>query len=139
MFNPKKSYTPFTKEEFLQALTDAGLERIEEVESQWTTNSVGVEVCQCKFLARILDVPGYLSIGSSIDPVSGESNGSACDRITLVLKSLNNKFLRRLNRVQGWRTNLKKAVGRLREQAIASLPKAPEWLEVTQGVAGVAA
>ena len=31
MFNPKKSYTPFTKEEFLQALTDAGLEKIEEV------------------------------------------------------------------------------------------------------------
>lgn len=135
MFNPKKSYTPFNKEEFLQALTDAGLERIEEVESQWTLNRVGIEVHQCKFLARIPGVPGYLSIGSSIDPVSGESNGSACDRITLVLKSLDNKFLRRLNRVQGWRTNLKKAVGKLREQAIASLPKAPAQPIATQGVA----
>ena len=139
MFNPKKSYTPFNKEEFLQVLTEAGLERIEEVESQWTINRVGIEVYQCKFLARIPGVPGYLSIGSSIDPISGESNGSACDRITLVLKSLNNKFLRRLNRVQGWRANLKKAVGKLREQAIANLPKAPTRPAVTQEVAGVAA
>ena len=135
MFNPKKSYTPFNKEEFLLALTDAGLERIEEVESQWTINRVGIEVHQCKFLARIPGVPGYLSIGSSIDPVSGESNGSACDRITLVLKSLDNKFLRRLNRVQGWRTNLKRAVDKLREQAIASLPKALAHPAVNQGVA----
>lgn len=139
MFNPRKSYTSFNKEEFLQALTDAGLERIEEVESQWTLNRVGIEVHQCKFLARIPGIPGYLSIGSSIDPVSGESNGSACDRITLVLKSLQRKFLRRLNRVQGWRANLKKAVESLRKQATASLPKAPERPEVIQGVAGVAA
>lgn len=135
MFNPKKSYTPFNKEEFLQALADAGLERIEEVESQWTINRVGIEVHQCKFLARIPGVPGYLSIGSSIDPVSGESNGSACDRITLVLKSLNNKFLRRLNRVKGWRANLTKAVKSLRKQAIANLSKAPAPPAVIQGVA----
>ena len=139
MSNPRKFYVPFTKEEFLQALTDAGLERIEEVESQWTLNRVGIEVHQCKFLARIPGIPGYLSIGSSIDPASGESNNNACDRITLVLKSLDNKFLRRLNRVQGWRTNLKKAVGKLREQAIASLPKAPAPPAATQGVVGVAA
>ena len=135
MFNPRKSYTPFNKEEFLQALADAGLERIEEVESQWTLNRVGIEVHQCKFLARIPGVPGYLSIGSSIDPVSGESNDSACDRITLMLKSLDRKFLRRLNRVQGWRTNLKKAVEALRKQAIASIPKASAPTAVTQGVA----
>ena len=135
MFNPKKSYTPFTKAEFLQALTEAGLERIEEVESQWTINRVGIEVHQCKFLARIPGVPGYLSIGSSIDPRSEESNNNACDRITLVLKSLDNKFLRRLNRVQGWRANLKKAVEALRKQAIASLPKASAPTAVTQGVA----
>ena len=135
MFNPKKYFTPFTKDEFLQALTEAGLERIEEVESQWTINRVGIEVHQCKFLARIPGVPGYLSIGSSIDPVSGESNGSACDRITLVLKSLDRKFLRRLNRVQGWRANLKKAVEALRKQATASLPKVPAQPVVIQGVA----
>ena len=135
MSNPKKYFTPFTKDEFLQALTEAGLERIEEVESQWTINRVGVEVHQCKFLARIPGVPGYLSIGSSIDPISGESNDSACDRITLMLKSLDRKFLRRLNRVQGWSTNLKKAVEALRKQAIASLPKASAPTAVAQGVA----
>lgn len=136
MSNSKKCYVPFTKSEFLQALTDAGLERIEEVESQWTTNRIGVEVCQCKFLARIPGVRGYLSIGSSIDPVSGESNNNACDRITLTLKSLGNKFFRRLNRVHGWRSNLKKAIEKLREKALDSQSSEP--IQLPEKLAGVA-
>ena len=136
MSNSKKCYVSFTKSEFLQALTDAGLERIKEVEPQWTTNRIGVEVCQCKFLARIPGVPGYLSIGSSIDPRSGESNDTACDRITLTLKSLGDKFFRRLNRVQGWRTNLKKAIEKLREKALDSQSSRP--IQMPEKLTGVA-
>lgn len=110
-----RRYVQFSKSNFEQTMKLAGLEQTREVEPRWTRNRVGIEVCECRYLARIPGVKGYVLIGSSVDPSSQTCNGNATDRITLMLKTGSKKYFKRLNRVQNWSSNFCKAIDTLKK------------------------
>ena len=107
---PASRYVSFSKADFEQALTDAGITQLRETEPCWTTRGHCVGILECRYRGQIPGLKGYVLIGSSVSPIRELAAANSCGSITLTFISGSNKHLKRLRRIKNWRTTLGKVV-----------------------------